>query len=513
MTLTRNGAASKIKTLEELASIIARHKSEGKKVVLCHGVFDLVHPGHMRHFESARRQGDILVVTVTPDRFVGKGPGRPVFPEALRAEFLASLAAIDYVGVNRWPTAIEALKLLKPSVYVKGSDYADPERDLTGNIARERETVEAGGGRIHFTDEITFSSSALINQHLSVYPPETARYLEEFRQRYSADEIISRLQGLKKLRVLVIGDTILDEYHFCNVLGKSPKANALNARFLYSELYAGGVLAVANHLAGFCGDVTLVTCLGEQDPRREFVTGQLRGNIGPRFVLRHDAPTTVKRRIVEPARYTKMFEESFISDGPLPAGLEGGLIKDIEHLAGQHDLVVVADFGHGFLSNRTAESVSRSSPYLAVNAQANSANFGYNLITKYPRASYACLDEPELRLASHDKHGPLNEIIEWTSQALQADMISVTQAQHGSTTYTQRDGFVKTPVFSTRVVDTLGAGDAYLALTAPCAAAGAPADLIGFIGNVAGALKVEIIGNKSSVEPVPVYKFITTLLK
>jgi rfaE bifunctional protein nucleotidyltransferase chain/domain len=513
VTLTRNGAASKIKTLEDLASIIARHKAGGKNVVLCHGVFDLVHPGHIRHFEAARRQGDILVVTVTPDRYVGKGPGRPVFPEALRAEFLASLAAIDYVGVNRWPTAIEALKLLKPSVYVKGSDYADSDKDITGNIAREREAVEAGGGRIHFTDEITFSSSALINQHLSVYPPETEKYLEKFRQRYSEDEIISRLQALKKLRVLVVGDTILDEYHFCNVLGKSPKANALNARFLYSELYAGGVLAVANHLAGFCGDVSLITSLGEQDPRREWVTGQLKSNIEPRFVMRHDAPTTVKRRIVEPTRYTKVFEETFINDDPLPASMEAALTKDLDHLAPQYDLVVVADFGHGLLSNRTAELVSKNSRYLAVNAQANSANFGYNLITKYPRAAYACLDEPELRLASHDKHGPLNEIIEWTSKALQTDLISVTQAHHGSTTYTQRDGFIKTPVFSTRVVDTLGAGDAYLALTAPCASVGTPADLVGFIGNVAGALKVEIIGNKSSVEPVPVYKFITTLLK
>jgi rfaE bifunctional protein nucleotidyltransferase chain/domain len=503
----------KIKTLDELAAAVADLKRKGRRVVMCHGVFDLVHPGHIRHFEAARRQGDVLVVTVTPDEFVGKGPGRPVFTQALRAEFLANLEVIDFVAINRWPTATETLKLLKPDVYVKGNDYSETGKDLTGNIEHEKRAVEAAGGRLHFTDEITFSSSSLINSQLSVYPPETEQFLAGFRTRYSSDQIISALQALKKLRVLVVGDTILDEYHFCNVLGKSPKANALNARFMYSELYAGGVLAVANHIAGFCGEVTLMTCLGEQDSRKEFVLGRLAPNIDARLLFRPDAPTTIKRRIVETARNAKLFEESFINDDPLPGHLEKRLVSEVEREARGYDLMLVADFGHGFISHGAAVAFSAAGSYMACNAQANSANFGYNLITKYPRIDYACLDEPELRLANHDRFGTIGNLVENTARQLGCKMVGLTQAQYGSTTYTPEGGVVRTPVFSTRVVDTLGAGDAYLSVTAPCAATGMAADAVGFIGNVAGALKVEIMGNKSPVAPVPLFKFITTLLK
>ena len=121
----------KIKTLEALPKIIVDLKQQGKVVVHCHGVFDLVHPGHIRHFEEAKRQGDVLVVTLTPDEYVNKGPGRPVFQERLRAESLAALQVVDYVAINQWPTAVETILMLRPDVYVKGGEYAN-QKDLTG---------------------------------------------------------------------------------------------------------------------------------------------------------------------------------------------------------------------------------------------------------------------------------------------------------------------------------------------------------------------------------------------
>src|SRR3954468_24944354 len=115
------GTNAKVQTLDNLAAILERHRADGRRVVLCHGVFDLLHIGHVRHFEQARKLGDVLVVTITPDRFVNKGIGRPAFPETLRAEFLASLGCVDYVAVNRWPSAVETIQLLKPAVFAKGS--------------------------------------------------------------------------------------------------------------------------------------------------------------------------------------------------------------------------------------------------------------------------------------------------------------------------------------------------------------------------------------------------------
>ena len=308
----------KIKSVDDLAVDLDALRAQGKRVVQCHGVFDLLHPGHIRHFEAARAEGDVLVVTVTPDRFVNKGPGRPVFNQRLRAESIAALQSVDYVAIDEWPTAVEAIRRLKPAVYVKGSDYADAGDDLTGKIVDERQAVEEHGGRIHFTAEITFSSSGLLNVHFDVYPEEAQSFLREFRQRHSADEVIGLLRDLKGLRVLVIGDAIIDEYHYVQSLGKSPKELLVTTRYLREEQFAGGILACANHVAGFCDRVDLVTCLGTRDSREEFIRSHLKGNVSPTFFYRDDTGTVIKRRYVEQAFLSKMFEVSFLDDTDLP---------------------------------------------------------------------------------------------------------------------------------------------------------------------------------------------------
>ena len=154
----------KIKVLEELSQIIKKLKSEGKKVVLCHGCFDLMHPGHIKYFQAARNMGDILVVTITPDIYVDKGLGRPVFNQNLRAESIAALECVDYVAVNKWPTAEETLRLLRPDIYVKGQEFEKME-DKTGKIQREHEVLKEIGAEMRFTHEIVFSSTKLLNQY------------------------------------------------------------------------------------------------------------------------------------------------------------------------------------------------------------------------------------------------------------------------------------------------------------------------------------------------------------
>ena len=154
----------KIKVLEELSQIIKKLKSEGKKVVLCHGCFDLMHPGHIKYFQAARNMGDILVVTLTPDIYIDKGPGRPVFNQDLRAESIAALECVDYVAVNKWPTAEETLRLLRPDIYVKGQEFEKME-DKTGKIQREHEVLKEIGAEMRFTHEIVFSSTKLLNQY------------------------------------------------------------------------------------------------------------------------------------------------------------------------------------------------------------------------------------------------------------------------------------------------------------------------------------------------------------
>ncbi|MEM9915227.1 MAG: adenylyltransferase/cytidyltransferase family protein [Planctomycetota bacterium] len=150
--------------LDDLAEVARLHRAAGRRVVVCHGCFDLLHVGHLRYLEAARKQGDVLLVTVTPDGLVNKGTDRPVFPAEQRAEMLAALRAVDGVAINRWPTAVEMLNLIQPDAYAKGAEYAEDANDPASPVGRERAAAEAHGGRLVLIETPKFSSTAILRQ-------------------------------------------------------------------------------------------------------------------------------------------------------------------------------------------------------------------------------------------------------------------------------------------------------------------------------------------------------------
>lgn len=157
----------KVLTLEQLAERVAALKAAGLRVAHCHGCFDLVHPGHIKHLQAARRLADALVVTVSPDRFVDKGPGRPAFPEQLRVESVAALECVDFAAINAWPTAEETIRLLRPDYYVKGQEFEAPEA-RSAKLRREMAVLEQVGGEMRFTHEFVSSSTALLQRYFAV---------------------------------------------------------------------------------------------------------------------------------------------------------------------------------------------------------------------------------------------------------------------------------------------------------------------------------------------------------
>ena len=189
---------NKIKRIDDLAKTLEPLRAGGKKIVHCHGVFDLLHIGHIKHLEAARKLGDVLVVTLTPDRFVNKGPHRPAFPERLRAEALASLVCVDFVAINEWPTAVETIGRLRPNYYVKGVVREAGKRDHTNAIDLEGNAVKAAGGELVLTDEETFSASTLINRFMDVFSAETKTFLEQFRAKHPPEEIVGYLHANRK---------------------------------------------------------------------------------------------------------------------------------------------------------------------------------------------------------------------------------------------------------------------------------------------------------------------------
>ena len=156
----------KVIEFDDLVEKVQTLRSNGNKIVLCHGCFDLMHIGHIKYFQASKEMGDILIVTISPDIYVDKGPGRPVFNQNLRADAIAALECVDYVAINKWPTAEETLRFLRPDIYVKGQEFEKLE-DKTGKIQKEYEIVKEIGAEIRFTHEVVFSSTTLINQHIN----------------------------------------------------------------------------------------------------------------------------------------------------------------------------------------------------------------------------------------------------------------------------------------------------------------------------------------------------------
>lgn len=507
-------ARSKIKSLSELAILSEKQRRSGQRLVLAHGAFDLLHLGHVRYLEEARQQGDLLIVTVTADAFVNKGPSRPVFPELLRAEMLGALSCVDWVGINHSPTAVNAIELLKPDVYVKGIEYKDAANDVTGKILEEQAAVEAYGGRIHFTDDITFSSSSLINQHLDAGDPKLRAYLDNARQRGFLTRLPELIERIGDMRVLLVGETIIDEYNYVSPLGKPPKEFVLATQFRGREVFAGGIIAAANHVASFCKEVEIFTCLGEHDSHEQLVRDSLKPNVNLWSLHRADAPTIRKVRYVDADFMRKLFEVYVMDDSPLPLTLEERLEEEIVQRAQDFDVVIVTDFGHGLLSRRLRHALLDASPYIAVNAQSNSANQGFNLINKYPRADYVCIDAPEARLAVADKDADLMDVAsQLLHHKMNIDRLILTHGRSGCVTYEKAQGARRVPAFSSRIVDTMGAGDAFLAVTAPLSAVAEDMEMVGFVGNVVGSIKVGIVGHRQPVDKASVLKYIQTLLK
>ena len=503
----------KILSLDDLEKTARELRSGGKRVVMCHGTFDLMHTGHIRHLQRAKREGDVLLVTVTGDAYVNKGPGRPVFREELRVETLAALACVDFVAINFDQTAINAISRLRPHVYVKGSEYRAAMDDVTGNIERERQAVEACGGEIFYTDEITFSSSSLLNEHFGVFSPEIKDYLQTFRKAYGYKDVINLVKGLARLKVLVVGDAIIDQYWYIKMLGQVGKGNSLAVKYESEEQFIGGSIAVANHLAGFADNVTLVTGLGKIETHEPFIRSKLLPNVTPAFFYIDDAQTVTKRRFVD-HDLNKLFEVYFFNEEPLLDGVEDAACTWLEANLEDFDVVIVPDFGNGFISRNMIEVLCRKARFLAVNTQLNSGNRGHHVVSRYPRADFASINEPELRLAAHNRLDPIELVAETIGQTIKSGHIAVTRGTEGVMFKDRKLGVTHyVPALSTKVLDRVGAGDAFLALAGLCLGGGVRSEVAAYVGSVAAALDVQIVCNREPVSSVGLFKYITTLLK
>jgi rfaE bifunctional protein kinase chain/domain/rfaE bifunctional protein nucleotidyltransferase chain/domain len=503
----------KIKNIEDLAQIISELKSKGKKIVHCHGVFDLLHIGHIKHFEEAKTFGEVLIVSITPDEFVNKGPGRPAFTTSLRLESIAALECVDYVFANKWPTAEKAIKIIQPDIYCKGPDYKDHSDDITGKIKDEEETVELVGGKILYTDDITFSSSSLLNKYGDLHSQELELFVRGIANKYTFESIKLKLEELKKLKVLVIGETIIDQYVFCEALGKSGKEPVLVIRDLETQEYLGGALAIARHLSDFCSDVSVLSCLGEDHEYKSFIEENIEDNIHLNLLGKINSPTIVKRRFVDHIDRKKILGVYSINDNDLSKAEESEFIESFDKLFEEHDLIIISDYGHGIITPNIANYISEKNKFISLNAQVNAANIGTHNIRKYHDIDCLVVNATELQHEMRQREGDLEKLAIKLKNAINANYISVTRGRAGAFILNGNKPIVTCPGFALEVVDKIGSGDALLALLSVSIYNKIDEDLSLLIASIAAAQSVESIGNSSPVNKVKLLKTISHFLK
>ena len=499
----------KILPFDVLRSTIHEIQKQGKKAVLCYGVFGQLHIGHIRYLKRAKEYGEFLVVVISPDQ--RKYPENIGKLANLSAEALAHLDWVDAVSVDICGSFNELINTLAPDVFAKGFESVGFEDQETDD-EHESQLCRNMGIEYVIAKEDDFVTTDQINRYLNDYPGNITSYLNLFKQRFLAADIAALFDQIKKLKVLVIGDTIIDEYQFCSAIGKSSKDPALALQYHHTDIFAGGALAVANHAANFVEQVDIVTVLGENESYEEFILSRLESNITPHYVFKPNAPTLVKRRFVDGHSMNKLFEIYVMDDSFLNEKDDMALCAMFREKLSSYDLVIVSDFGHGAISPYMIDILVRDARFLAVNTQSNAGNRGFNTISKYPKADYVSLAEHEIRLETRDMGGRLFPMIRKLSRDMSSRYFAVTRGKKGCMLTDSNGGLFQVPSFPRNVVDRVGAGDAFFVASSLFSVLGAQAELLGFAGNAVGSLAVSVMGNKKSIDKTSVMEYVQQLL-
>jgi cytidyltransferase-like protein len=485
-----------------------------KKIILCHGVFDVFHIGHLNHFKYLKDKftNHIIIVSITADKYVRKGIGRPLYNEKIRAKVLSSIDIVDHVYICKDFTAIKSIKFFKPDIYAKGLEYHNLNNDITKNIKLEKIETVKNGGKIIFTDGITSSSSLLINNFLKPLPPELKNKVKELKKKFPIKKILEINEKIKKSKILVIGEIIIDSYTQVFPKGKTMKENMVNHLLGTKKNYVGGVVPTANLLSNVSDNVTLLSLVSKNESENKSIKAKLNKKIIKVLYSNKSYITIEKNRFIE-KNYgmKKLFQVSKINENFYSLNTERKIINYLNKNLKLFDLVVVSDFGHGLITKKIINLLEQKAKYLCVNCQSNSLNFGYNLITKYNKANFVCIDENEARLAANEKKLDL-ELVHKKISKKNIKNVIITLGSKGAF-YVKRNNYEIFPVIDDKVIDTIGAGDAFFSTASIFSKYINDNTFLSFVGNVAGAIKIRIEGHNEYIKMDDILKTIETYYK
>ena len=485
--------------------------TQKKTIGMIHGVFDIIHHGHILYFKEAKSKVDYLIVSVTSDKFVNKGPGKPIFDLKKRIEVLKSIKYIDEVIISDYKTAINNLKIIKPHYYIKGKDYKNLKNDLTKQILFEKKTIEQYGGKIIFTRSELHSSSSIANSAFDYINDDIKKILKKIDKKKFEQNFLELNHNKLKKKILIIGDPIIDILRFVETSGKSNKSNVISTKYLKEEKNPGGVLLVANFLNLFFKNVTLL------------YTGKLKNLNTIRKYLHKSIKIKyikTKNELIKKIRYTdnyskqKVFQNNLNEQDIFTKAEEKQIINQINRIKNDYDELLLFDYGYIYSNKKFIESINNLSKKISINCQSNSYNFGYNLADKYKSGKIISMDEPEFRLVTRNKQDEIDNIIKKNLKLFDKfKYLIVTQGKKGCFLKKNKT-LMHVPCVLNTAIDTTGAGDIFLSMFFTLETSNLFSDYeLLIISHIAAGLHSNQIGNRFRIDFANIYKVLSSILK
>lgn len=497
----------KIKSAEEIRDAIGPRPRK-RRVIMCHGTFDVVHPGHVRHLLYAKTKADVLVASLTADRHIMKGNLRPYVPEDLRAVNLAALEMVDYVVVDHDATPLKNLALIQPDYFAKGYEYTAGA--VHPKTQEEINVLDSYGGEMLFTPgDIVYSSSALIE----LAPPDIGvdklLMLMEGEGLTFKDlrEALGKMQGL---RAHVVGDTIVDSYTYTSMIGGMTKTPTISVRFDHKTDFVGGAGIVAKHLKAAGAEVTFSTVLGNDDYKTFVLDDLSTYGVHCLPIIDETRPTTNKNAIVaEGYRLLKVdtLDNRSISDK---------IVEQIRRQIGdiRTDAVVFSDFRHGMFNRGTIPQLTAAIPEGAFRVADSQVASRWGNILEFQGFDLITPNEREARFALGDQDSVVRPLALELHQKSGCKTLILKCGDRGIITYRANSSdlraFFNIESFVERVVDAVGAGDALLAYATLALVATKNEVIASILGNIAAGVECEHDGNVP-VTPDMVLKKIDTV--
>jgi rfaE bifunctional protein kinase chain/domain len=483
----------KIKTREELHAAIGPFPRSGK-VIMCHGVFDVVHPGHLRHLAYAKSKADVLVASITADRHITKGIHRPHVPERLRAVNLAAFEMVDYVLIDERATPIENLKYLRPDYFAKGFEYVTG--GLPPSTQEEVDTIQSYGGEVIFTPgDFVLSSSRLIDQSLPDLKIEKLMMLMK-DAGLDFDDLRRIVQSLGGRKVHIVGDTIVDSFTRTTLIGGQTKTPTFSVLYQGKDDYIGGAGIVAQHLRAAGAEVIFSTVLGN-DPLKDFVVeGLTESGIDVRPIIDSTRPTTNKNAII--AGGYRLLKLDTVDNRPISTAIRDQLARRIAEE--KVDAVVFSDFRHGMFNKATVSALTAAIPTDVLKVADSQVASRWGNITEFQNFDLITPNEREARFALGDQDSGVGSLAGTLRTATNCKMLILKLGERGAFTLCpEREGrlsnYYSIDSFAGTIVDAVGAGDALLAYATLTMLATGSDVAASILGSMAAALECEVDGN------------------